>query len=99
MKNMIAILCFIILPIFSMKINQPKFCIHCKYYIQKDGYNGKCSLFTKNEESDIDFLVNGKKNILDDNYIYYAATARGDENMCGKEGKYYKKKRVVNKNI
>lgn len=41
------------------------------------------------------FLVTG---INDDQY-FYCATARDNNNMCGEEGKYYKKKRVKNTNL
>jgi hypothetical protein len=39
------------------KVTKPKLCINCKHYIPSNN-NGKCSLFP-NEESEINFLVNG----------------------------------------
>lgn len=90
MNYIIVIICSLILPIFSLKTVKPKFCINCKYFISDndtDEYS-KCSLFEK-KEGKINFLVNGIKK--EENY-QYCYVSRSSNNMCGEEGKYYKKK-------
>jgi hypothetical protein len=91
MNYIILFICGIILPIISLKTNKPKLCINCKYFISDNdiGKYGKCSFFPK-RENNINFLVNG---INEDNY-YYCSISRDTNNMCGEEGKYYKKKIV-----
>jgi len=84
-------LLFLILTVYSSEI-KPKLCINCKFY--KNNYftqiigteYGKCSRFDV-EKEDTDFLVNGKKKILIENY--YCSTARMSDRLCGKEGKFY----------
>jgi hypothetical protein len=69
---------------------KPKLCINCKYFITDNntGKFGKCSFFPK-KENDIYNLVNG---IHKDNIEYnFCAVSREIEDMCGKEGKKYKK--------
>jgi len=69
---------------------KPKLCINCKHFITDNNTDkfGKCSLFTK--KNNIYNLVNG---INKDNIEYhYCAVSRDTEDMCGKEGKMYKKK-------
>jgi hypothetical protein len=91
MNYIILIICSIILPIYSLQAIKAKLCINCKYFIP-DNYNskfGRCSLFPK-KENKINFLVNG----IDDEEYYLCCIARDTNNMCGKEGKYYKKKTV-----
>lgn len=78
------------LPILSLK---PKLCINCKYFIKDYLSNdkfGKCSLFPK-KENDIYMLVSG---IPEDKNLeyHYCSVSREIVNMCGKEGKLYKKK-------
>lgn len=66
-------------------------CINCKYFITDNdtGKFGKCSLFQKKEENDINMLVNGNN---EENIEYYnCSTSREIEHMCGLEGKIYKK--------
>jgi hypothetical protein len=94
MKSIIAIIYSIILPIFSLKVPLDKICINCKYFIpdNNNGLYGKCSLFPK-KEAKIRFLVNG---INEEDY-YFCSTVRATNDMCGEEGKYYKKKRAKNK--
>jgi len=91
MKYIIAIICSILLPIFSLKKSIPKLCVNCKFFM-KDPDNGKehgkCALFPT-DESTVSFLVTGYKSI--DNY-YYCLTARQSERLCGKEGVHYEKK-------
>lgn len=91
--NIILIIFSIILPIISLKQIKPNLCINCKYFIPDDdiGKFGKCSFFPL-KENYINFLVNG---ISEEKY-YYCATSRGSKDMCGEEGKYYKKKIVKN---
>jgi hypothetical protein len=70
--------------------------MNCKYFIQNNDFGtfSKCSFFI-NKESEIDFLVNG----IDKEEYYYCYIARRINDMCGKEGKYYKAKIVKNKDI
>jgi hypothetical protein len=74
---------------FGFNQIKPKLCINCKHFIKDDGDGkyGKCSFLTR-DESKINFLVNGVNQEL----YHYCSTARQLEDMCGKEGKYYKKK-------
>ena len=96
MKYILLIIYSIILPIHSVKKNTPKLCMNCKYFIQNNDFGtfSKCSFFI-NKESEIDFLVNG----IDKDEYYYCYIARRINDMCGKEGKYYKAKIVKNKDI
>jgi len=97
MKYIFTILSILFLPILSFKEMIPKLCINCKYFIT-DNVNskfGKCSLFPKNEKKETDTyrLVNG---IHEDEVIIYqfCSVSREMEDMCGKEGKMYKKKYI-----
>ena len=96
MNYIIVIFYSIILPIISLKQIKAKICINCKYFIPDNdiGKFGKCSLFPT-EENYSNFLVNG---ISEENY-YYCSTSRQSKDMCGEEGKYYKKKIVKNAHI
>ena len=89
MNYIFLLFCSIILPILSLKQTKPNLCINCKHFITDnrigDEY-GKCSLFPRENPS---VLVNG---INKDNNYYYCTTARIHDNLCGKEGKLYKKK-------
>ena len=96
MNSISLIICYVIslyLPASSMckgvKQIKPKLCIDCKYFIPDDGNGifGKCSLFQK-KEGNINFLVN----VINDEKYYYCTTSRDSKDMCGEEGKYYKKK-------
>jgi len=102
MKYIFTILSILFLPILSFtslhitpfntemrKEMKPKLCINCKYFITDNntGKFGKCSLFPR-KESDIYSLVNGIDNIE----YNHCSVSRNLENMCGKEGKMYKKK-------
>jgi hypothetical protein len=97
MNYILFVICSIILPIIYSTHNnpkasiKPKLCINCKYFIPDNdtGEFANCAFFPKGE-ANLDFLVNGVKN--DKTNYYYCITARGQNNMCGKEGKYYKKK-------
>ena len=88
MNIILIIFSSIILPIMSLKYIKPKLCINCKHFItdNDNGKFGKCSLFTK-KEGKINFLVNG----LNENSYYHCSTSREYNDMCGEEGKYYKK--------
>ena len=71
-------------------------CINCKYFIpdNDDSKYGRCSLFQK-KEGKINFLVNG----INNQEYYYCSTSRDTNEMCGEEGKYYKKNIVKNGRI
>lgn len=88
MKYIFSLLSLLFLQILSFKDIKPKICINCKYFKSDTTSSkfGKCSLFVK-EESINYKLVNGENN---DEYIY-CFLSRQNENMCGKEGKMYKK--------
>lgn len=90
MNYIIVIICSLILPIFSLKTVKPNLCINCKYFISDNdtGEFSKCLFFEK-KEGKIDFLVNGIKK--EENY-QYCSVSRSLDDMCGEEGKYYKKK-------
>ena len=89
MNYIIIIICSIILPIISLQKIKPKLCINCKYFITDNGNGefGKCSLFPK-KQGKIDFLVNG---LNKEDYIH-CSIVREYPDMCGEEGKMYKKK-------
>jgi len=91
MNYIIIIIFSIILPVISVKKIIPKLCINCKYFItdNRTGLYGKCSLFTQ-KQGKIDFLVNG----IDNDQFHYCSTARALNDMCGEEGKMYKKKYI-----
>ena len=82
----------------DVKQMKPKLCIHCKYFIPSNASGidkfGKCALF-KTEEGKIDYLVTGET----EQKYYYCSTSRDSNDMCGEEGKYYKKKIVRNKHM
>lgn len=90
MKYIFTILSILFLPILSFKVMKPKFCVNCKYFITDDasGKYGTCSLFPK-RENETNYLVNGIYEYIDQ---HYCSMARASENMCGPEGKMYKKK-------
>ena len=90
MNYIILLFLSIILPIISVKQIKPKFYINCKYFIPDTATNAgifsKCSFFPK-KDGEIKFLVNGI------NYYenYYCSTSIKNDEMCGEEGKCYKK--------
>jgi len=94
MKYIITIICSMIVSIFALNEVRPKLCINCKFFRNSfnndntvaDSRYGKCLLFPK-LETDFDFLVTGIENID----YYYAYIARKYVDMCGVEGKLYKK--------
>jgi len=96
MKYIFFIISSIIRPIISLhqitpqitpQINK-KICINCKYFISdnRNGIYGKCSIFPTSEGK-LNLLVTGTNT---DEY-YYCSTVRNSKDMCGEEGKYYKK--------
>jgi hypothetical protein len=93
MKYIFTILSILFLPILSLKEIKPKLCVNCRYFIT-DNITGKfsrCSLFPI-ENNDIYSFVNG----IHDEIIeyHYCAVSREIKDMCGKEGKMYKKKYI-----
>jgi len=70
---------------------KPKLCINCKYFIDNNLAGpeyGKCSYYPLNNTR---FLVDGKNDMFG---YRYASVTRGSNNLCGHEGKHYKKKYV-----
>jgi len=92
MKYIFTLLSILFLPILSFKEMKNKLCINCKYFITDNntGKFGKCSLFPRNEK-DFYRLVNGIHEDKNNEY-YHCSLVRGWEDMCGPEGKMYKKK-------
>ena len=87
MKNIIVIICSIIIPFFSLNEITPKLCVNCKFFMNNfiSGKKyGKCSFFPKTE-MDIDLVTGSKK----DAKYQFCSIARDYDNMCGKEGKQY----------
>ena len=74
----------------GVKEIKPKLCINCKHFITDDGSGkfGKCSLFPTRKPSNFYDLVTG----VERNEYMYCSTTRDQDNLCGKEGKMYKKK-------
>jgi hypothetical protein len=91
MKNIIALIVSIILPVLSLNEITPKLCVNCKFfrsnYINGNSY-GKCSLFPKTE-LEIDLVTGIKK----DPKYQFCSIARDYEDLCGKEGKKYEEKK------
>lgn len=92
MKYILTILSILFLPIFCLQEIKPKFCINCRYFItDNNNYKyAKCSLFQR-KENDIYRLISGMHEDKNNEY-QYCSVARDVENMCGLEGKMYKKK-------
>jgi len=86
-----------LLLIFFLNSNalQTKFCVNCKYFtndfIPMNDEFGKCLFYPVIVENKEDFLVTGIKSqeIIENRYC---SIVRGNENMCGKEGKNYVEK-------
>ena len=94
MKFIFTILSILFLPIFCLQGIKPKLCINCKYFItdnNTDKYS-RCILFPIEEDKRY-FLVNG--DIAENkNEYHYCVVARQMENLCGSQGKMYKKKYI-----
>uniref|UniRef100_A0A6C0ICT3 Uncharacterized protein n=1 Tax=viral metagenome TaxID=1070528 RepID=A0A6C0ICT3_9ZZZZ len=91
MKYIFSLLTLLFLQISSFKEIKPKLCINCKYFItDNDNRFGKCSLFIKDNSNSNYELVNGIRQDEDIEY-HYCSTSRGIADMCGIEGKMYKK--------
>lgn len=97
---MICYLLFTLLFFTSKTIyslNPEKLCVNCQYFsINKNAQNtntgnvfGKCIAFPITESNEVSYLITGKKEKRD---FFYCSTARGDSEMCGKEGKKYRKR-------
>lgn len=88
MNYLLFLLGGFLLPIVSLKQSPPKLCIHCKHLIEDNRAisHSKCSVFPKIDDT---YFVTG----IHEKLHYYCSTARQHDDMCGKEGKHYKKKR------
>uniref|UniRef100_A0A6C0LLE6 Uncharacterized protein n=1 Tax=viral metagenome TaxID=1070528 RepID=A0A6C0LLE6_9ZZZZ len=89
-----TLLSILFLQILSLKEPKPKLCINCKYFVEDPKFGkfskfNKCSLFSKDGETDIYNLVHG---IEPYNGYFYCATTRSRESMCGQEGKMFTRK-------
>ena len=97
MNIIFVIVSLMILSPFSAMQIKPKFCIDCKFFKKDSSISsfdnnkyGKCTLF-ENERGNDNFLVDGIDNSKKE--YTYCSIARKYEDMCGKEGKFYEKKR------
>ena len=74
----------------------PRLCKNCKFFLPNDPWFGvgnefsKCKLFADVQDDD-NFLVTGKKANPKTEYKF-CSIVRKYEYMCGKEGKFYKRK-------
>ena len=94
MKYIILIIYSILLPVFSLK-ETPKLCINCKFFtntLMTDNKYGKCTLFPKIEQNNVEFLVAGSTNNNKNIDYSYCSTARNYDDMCGNKGTKYKSK-------
>ena len=98
MKYIFTLLSLLFLQVLSFNVIKPKLCVNCKHFITDNDTDkfGKCSLFTEKEKFNFYTLVNGISENKQIEY-YYCATARNCEDMCGKEGKMYKRKYIKNR--
>jgi hypothetical protein len=91
---------FIILALISLgKCLKPKFCVNCKFFLHEINNQkyGKCILFPKLDNTDFNYnyyLVTGDISLAH-SYYEYCCTTRIEKDMCGKEAKYYKKKKKL----
>ena len=89
--NLIILFCYLV-PMFAFKGEPQKICKNCKHFT-KDFFTsdtfGKCKLFTR-ETNINDYLVDGSKPEFEN---YYCSTARSSDDMCGKDGLLFEKKR------
>lgn len=94
MNYIFAIICSIILSPFSAIQIKQKLCIDCKFFTKPfftSNEFGKCVLFPRVVEND-NFLVNGI-NTPTNKESHYCSIVRRHDDMCGKEGKFYEKKK------
>jgi len=77
-----------------------KFCINCQYFglpeLYSNKYNGFCKKYPKTEETSINYLVTG---ISPNPKYVYCSIARDNSEMCGVEGRNYKKKYIKIQNF
>jgi hypothetical protein len=89
-----------LLSMVSSLNSKPKICKNCKYFILPQGDQDKyglCSMFVK-EDRNIDYLIDGVYKPKDTSNYYHCSVARSYEDLCGIEGKKYKKKYVKKNN-
>lgn len=78
--------CTIVLTMCSNKL-----CVNCQYFLKsKNGENlyAKCVAIPIINENKISYLVTGNK----EKTYHFCSTARSYEELCGKDGKRYRKK-------
>jgi hypothetical protein len=80
----------------SLKQSKPKICIDCKYFIPSTINNkyGRCLAFPNIETKKYILVIGEEANILSDADYNYCTVARDNDNMCGVNGKKYKKKKI-----
>ena len=93
------LLFFFVLGNVGALTQQPKLCINCKFFIPGETGNdnlGKCSITPHYLDTPTTkySLVTGESNQVINTEYYYCSTARTFENMCGPDGKHYKKKYI-----
>jgi len=99
MKYIFTLLSLLFLQNLSFNVIKPKLCLNCKYFITDNntGKYGKCLLFPNEVENNYR-LVNGNS-LENKNEYHFCVVARKTENMCGIEGKRYKKKYIRKQNL
>jgi hypothetical protein len=91
--NLLIIISTILSVISIKQTTKPNLCINCRHFLSNtdDSKFGKCGLFPINKTGNY-YLVNG---INEEDMDYsYCETARSFSNLCGENGKLYKKKYV-----
>jgi len=80
--------------IFATNALEPKFCMDCKHF-KYDFFTGKkfgkCLLFSKMEEKNDNYLVNGKEEKIYTDYEYCSIVRKYDK-KCGPDGKLFEKR-------
>lgn len=89
-------MCGILLLLWCLnQLNAEKFCVNCKYFKRpflSINEFGRCTVFPIWEKGkETDYLVTGIKKIE----YRFCSTARLEENMCGPQGRYFEKKKIL----
>lgn len=91
----LILLNLLVVPLFGFK--NPKICVECQYFVPNPNryFNsdkfGKCLFFPKKIETNVYTLVSGVQESEVKEYTH-CSIARNSDQMCGPEGKRYRKK-------
>ena len=95
MNYILIFIYYSILSTLSVNSTKPKLCIDCKFF-RNDFFAGssfgKCSMFPIQKDHNEYDLVTGAKRFTTHDYSY-CSTSRKFDDMCGKDGKLYEKKK------